>query len=67
MVAYQAQHEPGLRALLRLAEIERDAALVAWRNSRGDDLVRYQATYNTNQSIIDMITKQPIELHNRGE
>lgn len=67
MAVYQAQHEPGLRALLRLAEIERDAALAAWRNARGDDMVRYQAVYNTNQSIIDMVTKQPVELHNRSE
>jgi hypothetical protein len=62
---YQAQHEPGLRALLRLAELERDVALAAWRQAGGSDLTRFQAQYNTNQAIIDFITKAPIDLAER--
>jgi hypothetical protein len=62
---YQAQHEPGLRALLRLAELERDTSLAAWRQASGNDLTRFQAQYNTNQAIIDFITKSPIDLTER--
>ena len=58
---FQAQHEPGLQALLQLAAINRDTALAAWRRARGDDMVRFQTEYNAYQGVIDMITKRPFE------
>lgn len=60
-MVYKGQNEPGLRALLLLAEAKRDAALAAWRRASGPDLVAYQAEYNAMQAIVDFITKQPTE------
>ena len=60
-VVYRAQHEPGLQALLRLAGLNRDAALAAWRQAQGADLTRFQAAYNTYQTVIDLVIKQPVE------
>lgn len=58
---FHAQHEPGLQALLQLAEINRDTALAGWRRARGDDMVRFQTEYNAYQGVIDTITKRPYE------
>ena len=58
---FQAQHESGLQALLQLAAINRDMALNAWRQAQGADLTRFQAAYNTYQTVIDLVTKQPVE------
>lgn len=57
----QARHEAGLNALLHLAEIDRDKALVQWRRATGDDLVKYQSEYNCMQGIMDYILKAPRE------
>jgi hypothetical protein len=51
-----------VRALLQLAQAERDMALASWRQAAGDDLVAWQARYNTFQTIIDYITKSPVKL-----
>ena len=58
---YQSQHEPGLQALLRLAELDRNRALKEWRAARDVDLVKYQTMYNNAQNVIDYITVQPRE------
>ena len=58
---FHAQHEPGLQALLQLAEANCTVALSAWRRARGDDMVRFQAEYNTYRDVIDTITKRPFE------
>ena len=60
-MVYHAQHEPGLQALLHLAAINRDMALAAWRQAKGDDMTRFQSAYNTYQTVIDLVTKQPVE------
>ena len=59
---FRGQAEPGVRALLQLAQAERDMALASWRQESGADLVACQAQYNTFQTIIDYITKTPIKL-----
>lgn len=59
---FRGQAEPGVRALLQLAQAERDMALASWRQAAGDDLVAWQARYNTFQTIIDYITKSPVKL-----
>lgn len=59
---YQSQHEPGLRALLLLAEAERDVALQGLRRHSGDELVASQSRYNAMQDIIDFVTKQPVRI-----
>lgn len=60
-VVHQAQHEAGLRALLELAQIEREKALQMWRGAIGSDLVKYQSAYNTMQGVMDFIMKAPRE------
>jgi hypothetical protein len=60
-VVSQARHEPGLNALLRLAELRRARALESWRNASGTDLVKYQTEYNSMQAVLDMIQKAPRE------
>ena len=61
-MVFRGQGEPGLRALLQLAQAERDMALPSWRKASGADLVACQSQYNTFQTIIDYITKTPIKL-----
>lgn len=64
-VVSQARHEPGLQALLQLAEIDRDKALIQWRRATGADLVKYQSEYNCMQGIMDYILKAPREFEVR--
>jgi len=59
--------EPGMRALVELAQIERDKALEAWRRATGEDLVKWQSRYNGMQQIIDFVNEKPREFEQRGE
>lgn len=60
-IVYQSQSDPGVRALVELATIERDKALADWRRSTGNDLVRFQSQYNAMQQLIDFTQKVPVE------
>ena len=62
LLVHRHQSDPGVQALLQLAQADRDMALAAWRQASGQDLVACQAQYNTCQAIIDYITKPPVQL-----
>lgn len=63
---HQSQGEPGLRALVELAQVERDKALEAWRRATGPDLVKFQSSYNAMQTLIDFVIVAPMDFAKRG-
>lgn len=68
LTVFQAgQHEPGLRALLKLAEIKRDQALSSWRRAATpEELVRQQTQYNAMQTMMDFILQEPTKFNDMG-
>ncbi len=52
---FASKEDVGLQALIRLMEIRRSAALMSFRRAAPQDLVRWQAVYNTCQMVIDSI------------
>lgn len=68
LVVYQAgQHEPGLRALVKLAELQRDTALASWRRAvTFEEQIRWQTQYNAAQTIIDLVLKEPVAFNQTG-
>jgi hypothetical protein len=48
-------------ALLQLARAEQATALTAWTHAEGPALTAYQSKYNSMQTIIDFITKEPVQ------
>lgn len=57
---YQAQHEPGLRALIQLVELRRDVALGNLANARGvEELTRWQSAYSEAVNLIKLVRTEP--------
>ena len=61
LLVHRNRDEPGLQALLQLAEAEQRTALASWTHAEGPALVACQSKYNSMQTIIDFITKSPLQ------
>lgn len=68
LTVFQAgQFEPGLRALLELAKLEREQALASWRRAATpEELIRQQTRYNSAQMMIDFVTQEPPKFNENG-
>lgn len=59
---YQSRGEPGVLNVLQVLEQKKATALMEFKKANGlEELVRAQAVYNTAQSVIDLITKEPTQ------